>query len=86
MAGAPKGAPARGAELKGRPLRQLTDLELEVLELLGEGKTNQEIARQLRSRAGTVSARCKQIQRKLNLKSTNALIRYAVCWVEGGKA
>jgi DNA-binding CsgD family transcriptional regulator len=61
-------------------------MELEVLELLGEGKTNVEIARQLHFRPGTASAHCTQIKRKLKLKSTNALIRYAVCWVEGGKA
>jgi DNA-binding NarL/FixJ family response regulator len=85
MAGGAKGAQARGSKPKSRPLAQLTDMELEVLELLGEGKTNLEIARQLRFRAATVSARCTQIKRKLNLKSTNALIRYAVCWVEGGK-
>ena len=60
-------------------------MELEVLKLLGEGNTNLEIARQLRLQATTVNARCTQIKRKLNLKSTNALIRYAVCWVEGGK-
>jgi DNA-binding NarL/FixJ family response regulator len=81
-----KEAPARDPGPKSRPLAQLTDTELEVLEVLGEGKTNLEIARQLRTRAGTVSAQCAQIKRKLNLKSTNALIRYAVCWVEGGKA
>jgi len=86
MAGGAKGAPARGSKPKSRPLGQLADLELEVLELLGQGKTNLEIARQLHFRPGTVSARCTQIKRKLNLKSTNALIRYAVCWVEGGKA
>jgi DNA-binding NarL/FixJ family response regulator len=86
MAGGAKGPQARGSEAKSRPLGELTDMELEVLELLGEGKTNLEIARQLRSRAGTVSGHCAQIKRKLNLKSTNALIRYAVCWVEGGKA
>jgi DNA-binding NarL/FixJ family response regulator len=85
MAGGAKGAQARGAEPKSRPLGQLMDIELELLELLGEGKTNLEIARQLRFRAATVSARCAQIKRKLKLKSTNALIRYAVCWVEGGK-
>jgi DNA-binding NarL/FixJ family response regulator len=85
MAGEAKGAQARASKPKSRPLGQLTDMELEVLELLGEGKTNLEIARQLRFRAASVSARCMQIRRKLNLKSTNALIRYAVCWVEGGK-
>jgi DNA-binding NarL/FixJ family response regulator len=86
MAGGKKGAQASSSKPKTRPLDQLTDLELEVLELLGEGKTNLEIARQLHVRPGTASAHCTQIKRKLNLKSTNALIRYAVCWVEGGKA
>jgi DNA-binding NarL/FixJ family response regulator len=85
MAGGKKGSPARGSEPKSRPLGQLTDVELEVLELLGEGKTNLEIARQVHFRPGTASAHCAQIRRKLNLRSTNALIRYAVCWVEGGK-
>jgi DNA-binding CsgD family transcriptional regulator len=32
--------------------------------------------------AGEVSAQCSQIQQKLGMKSINALIRYAVCWVE----
>jgi DNA-binding NarL/FixJ family response regulator len=86
MTGRTKAAPKCATEAKSRPLGQLTDLELEVLEALGEGKTNLEIARQLHFRAGTVSAGCRQIKRKLNLKSTNALIRYAVCWIEGGKA
>jgi DNA-binding NarL/FixJ family response regulator len=86
VAGGPKGAEARGPQTKSRPLGQLADLELEVLELLGQGKTNLEIARQLHIRPRAVSARCTEIKRKLTLKSTNALIRYAVCWVEGGKA
>jgi DNA-binding NarL/FixJ family response regulator len=86
MAGRAKGARAPASEPKSRPLGQLTDVELEVLELLGEGKTNLEIARQLRLQATTVSARCTQIRKKLNLKSANALIRYAVCWIEGGKS
>ena len=86
MAGGVKVAEAGRSEPKSRPLGQLTDGELEVLELLGEGKTNLEIARQLHLKPGTVSAHCTQISRKLNLKSINALIRYAVCWVEGGKA
>jgi two-component system, NarL family, nitrate/nitrite response regulator NarL len=50
-----------------------------VLKLLGEGKSNREIARQLHFPAGTVSAHSAQIRRKLGLKSTNGLIRYAVC-------
>ena len=86
LAAGKAGVQSGGSTLKSRPLVQLTDVELEVLELLGEGKTNLEIARQLHLAARTVSAHSTQIKRKLNLKSTNALIRYAVCWVEGGKA
>jgi len=87
LGGEKKRSQARGgSELKSRPLAQATGMELEVLELLGEGKTNVEIGRQLDLRAGTVSTHCTQIRRKLSLKSTNALIRYAVCWVESGKA
>ncbi len=85
MARGAKEAQGPGSKPKSRPLGQLTDMELEVLKLLGEGNTNLEIARQLQLQATTVNARCAQIKRKLNLKSTNALIRYAVCWVEGGK-
>ena len=86
MASGAKGAEARRSEPKSRPLGQLTDMELEVLELLGEGKTNVEIAGQLHTASRTVGVRCTQIKRKLKLKSINALIRYAVCWVEGGRA
>jgi DNA-binding NarL/FixJ family response regulator len=86
IASGPKAALKGSPKQKSRPLGQLTDVQLEVLELLGEGKTNLEIARQLHFRPGAISAHCKQIKRILNLKSTNALIRYAVCWVEGGKA
>ena len=86
LEGKTKAARKRGTEAKGRPLGQLTDSELEVLESLGQGKTTQEIARQLRLTARAVGVHCTQIKSKLNLKSTNALIRYAVCWVEGGKA
>lgn len=81
-----KGAPDRSSEPTSRPLSQLTDVELEILESLGEGKSNSEIASRLHLRAATVSAHCTQIRRKLNLKSNNALIRYSVCWVEDGKS
>ena len=86
MAGVLKAAPNRVAQTRSRPLGQLSDLEIEVLELLGEGKTNPEIASQLHLTTRAVNAYCTQIKRRLSLKSTNALVRFAVCWVEGGKA
>jgi len=74
--------PAREAE--NDPLADLTDTELEVLELLGRGKATHEIAKQLRLRANQVTAMCAKMRKKLKLASTNALVRYAVCWVEAG--
>jgi len=63
-------------------LGQLTDFELEILELLGEGRSDEEVARQFRMTVGEVKARCLQIQHTLKLGSINALIRYAVCRLE----
>jgi DNA-binding NarL/FixJ family response regulator len=83
--GAASGATAEPSR-ESRRLAELTDTELEILELLGYGKTNQEIARKLRLAARKVSASLTAIQRKLKLKSYNALIRYAVCWTEAGEA
>ncbi len=68
---------------QGRPLDALSDGELEVLQLLGKGKTNAEIGRQLSLTPRAVTKACASILKKLGLKSPNELIRYAVCWVEG---
>jgi DNA-binding NarL/FixJ family response regulator len=85
LAGSPKGT-LSASKIKDRPLDQLSDSELEILELLGRGKSNQEIARQLSLNLATVTANCAQIKKRLNLKSAIALLRYAVCWVETGEA
>ena len=66
-------------------LELLTDSELEVLELLGQGKSTEEISRQLKLLKTEVDAQSSSIRRKLKLKSDNALIRYAVCWVENSR-
>jgi len=81
-----KAAPLREAKAKIRLIDQLTDSELEVLELVGRGKTNHEIARELGSSVRAIVEHCARMKRKLNLKSVNELIRYAVCWVETGAA
>ena len=72
--------PSSGA--KPRLIDKLTELELEVLESLGEGRSNDELAQRFRMKAGELADLCSQIQRKLELGSLNALIRYAVCRVE----
>ncbi len=73
-----KPPPARG-------LDRLSDAELEILELIGEGKTSEEIAGQLNLTVEAVQSQWVALRQALNLKSDNALIRYAVCWVETGR-
>ena len=72
----------RVAEPELRPLDQLSDLELNVLELLGKGINNQEIAHQLHLDVRQITTHCEEMRRKLKLKSENALVRYAAFWVE----
>lgn len=69
-----------------RPLDELTDSQLQILEGLGLGHDNPEIARNLKMTPRAVGAEVKQIRSKLKLKTDNELIRYAVCWVEAGEA
>jgi DNA-binding NarL/FixJ family response regulator len=77
-------AVAAAAKPSGRSLDKLADDELEILELLGYGKSNPEIARKLGLTTKVVAAHCSKIRTKLKFKSENELIRFAVCWVEAG--
>jgi DNA-binding NarL/FixJ family response regulator len=77
--------PAKVAvETEQRPLDQLTDLELNVLELLGRGQNNDEIADKLGLKSKEIASHSVQVRKKLKLKTDNALIHYAVRWVETG--
>lgn len=63
-------------------LTVLTDREFEVFEGLGEGRTNQEIAQQLRLSHKTVETHRLSIRRKLKLRTTAELVRYAIQYAE----
>ncbi|MFM8913561.1 MAG: response regulator transcription factor, partial [Flammeovirgaceae bacterium] len=56
----------------------LTRREIEVLKLIAEGLTNQEIADRLFVSASTVDTHRKNLISKLNVKNTAALVRTAV--------
>jgi DNA-binding NarL/FixJ family response regulator len=60
------------------PMEILTDREFEIFELIGEGKSLEEIARLLHIASKTVSVHSANIRKKLNLHSTAQLIRFAV--------
>lgn len=77
-----KKGPERRSTAPNTRLAALTDDDLVILELLGKGKSEPEMARQLDVGVAAIAARCTRMQKKLKLKTANALVRFAVCWVE----
>jgi DNA-binding NarL/FixJ family response regulator len=63
-------------------MEQLTDRELEVLELIGTGRATKIIAEQMGISTRTVEAHRAHIKDKLGLTDGAELVRYAVQWVE----
>ncbi|WP_245846447.1 response regulator transcription factor [Prosthecobacter debontii] len=63
-------------------LDTLTDRELEVLEMIGQGVATKNIAEKLCISARTVEAHRAHIKDKLAITDGAALVRYAVQWVE----
>ena len=61
---------------------KLTDRELEVLQLIGEGTEVRDIAEKLHISAKTVEAHRGHIKEKLNLNNAREVARFAVQWVE----
>ncbi|HMJ06414.1 MAG TPA: response regulator transcription factor [Chthoniobacterales bacterium] len=63
------------------PVEKLTDRELEVLQLIGEGSEVREIAAKLHVSAKTVEAHRAHIKEKLDLKNAREVVRFATTWV-----
>jgi DNA-binding NarL/FixJ family response regulator len=61
---------------------QLSDRELEVMELIGSGKATKIIAEQMGISTRTVEAHRAHIKEKLSLSDGAELVRYAVQWAE----
>jgi DNA-binding NarL/FixJ family response regulator len=59
-------------------MQELTNREREVVQLLAEGKGNKEVAVAMRVSVKTVEAHRSNINRKLSIRSTSELVRYAV--------
>jgi DNA-binding NarL/FixJ family response regulator len=71
------GQPGQG----GTPETQLSDRELEVLKLFGEGWSTEEIAQKLHLSAKTVDVHRGHIKQKLGLRTTPEFLRFAIRWV-----
>ena len=80
MVGGPAGKAGSGPEAK------LTDRELEIMRLFGEGWSTDEIAGRLHLSPKTVDVHRAHIKEKLGLKTTPEFNRFAIRWVasQGG--
>lgn len=74
---------ASGNSVKSdNPLDLLSDRELEVFELTGQGLSTREIGDKLHISVKTVESHRANIKEKLHLDTANELMRHAVRWVE----
>ncbi len=62
-------------------IEKLSDRELEVLQLIGQGHEIREIAKELHLSPKTVEAHRANIKEKLNLSNAREVVRFAVQWV-----
>jgi len=72
-------------KLAESPLHSLTDREIEVFQLIGEGLSISEIGTRLHLSVKTIGTYRERIKEKLNLKTSTELLRYAINWVENEK-
>ena len=67
------------------PLESLSDRELTVFELIGQGLSSMQIAKKISLSIHTVESYRERIKEKLNLRHAVELIQHAVQWVQSGK-
>ncbi len=68
------------------PTERLSDRELEVFRLVGQGYGTSEIARQLHLSPKTVETYRAHIKEKLNLTTSTELLQYAIKWTQSAGA
>lgn len=81
-------SPAISARILGRisgdqavsPIERLTDREIEVYTLIGQGLTMRQIAEALHVSVKTAEAHREHIKQKLSVGSANDLVRHATLW------
>jgi DNA-binding NarL/FixJ family response regulator len=67
------------------PLDALSDRELQVFRLIGQGRSTRQIATQLGLSAKTIESHREHIKNKLSLESAAELVHRAMEWVETGR-
>ncbi len=71
-----------GTSKSSLPLECLTNRELEVFELIGQGSTTREISEHLNLSTKTIGTYRERIKEKLNLRNSAELYQRAVQWIE----
>ena len=69
-----------GSGSDASPISQLSDREIEVFRLIGQGYETREISETLKVNIKTVQTYCTRIKEKLNLSSGAELLREALRW------
>jgi len=70
-----------GSERLGSlPVERLSDRELEIFRLLGQGRTTSQIAADLNLSLKTVQAYCARAKEKFGVTSLTELLRAAIRW------
>jgi DNA-binding NarL/FixJ family response regulator len=70
------------ASLNGSPIEELSDRELEVFGLIGQGHGTRPIAEKLHLSVKTIESHRAHIKEKLNLKNATELVHHAIQWVQ----
>jgi DNA-binding NarL/FixJ family response regulator len=64
-----------------RSVERLTERELQVLELVGRGRTTREIAEMLKLGVATIDTYRARIKEKMNFRNATDLVHFAIRWV-----
>jgi DNA-binding CsgD family transcriptional regulator len=65
------------------PIERLSNREIQVLNLIGRGKTTREIAQDLNLSIKTIESHRQRIKKKLSLDTSPRLVQFAVNWYAG---
>jgi DNA-binding NarL/FixJ family response regulator len=76
-----KSLTSAGVKSIPRPVDRLSDRELEVLELIGRGRTTREIAEMLKLGVTTVDTYRVRIKEKMNFQNGTELQHFAIRWI-----
>lgn len=68
--------------LNGSPIEELSDRELEVFGLIGQGHGTRPIAEKLHLSVKTIESHRAHIKEKLDLKNATELVHHAIQWVQ----